>query len=193
MPFAIKAASQDWHPKDHASFASNHPGPENEPFTHKATMTNPCNPTETKQSTLWPSHCIQDTPGAAISPEINANRLEKIVHKGMDSRVEMYSAFNDIFGNKLGYSSDLAEALREVGVTHLYLCGLTGDCCVFESALGARREGFEVIVLEDLTRSVSDESYQAAVREMKAVGIVVTNSSQAEVARVQNLRQPSWT
>ena len=187
LPFTIKVASQDWHPEDHASFATNHEGPNNEPFRHTTTMTNPSNPAETKESTLWPPHCIQHTPGAAIISEIDANRLDRIVYKGMDARVEMYSAFADIFGNKAGATFDLEDFLREQGITHVYTCGLTGECCVFESALGARKAGFEVIFLRDLTRSVSDEPFQAALKQMESAGVQIADSSGPEVSRVRDL------
>ena len=170
--FAVKVSTGDWHPADHASFAHVHEPPNNRPFTDQADMRNPSDPSETKRSTLWPSHCVQDTPGAAIIAEIDAFKAHRMLRKGMDQRVEMYSAFRDIFGNRSGASFDLAEYLRAENVSHVYVVGVTGDCCVFHTARDAAREGFQTVVLEDLTRSISETDFTAAKSQMRQAGIV---------------------
>lgn len=153
-------------------------------------MTNPENPAETKESMLWPVHCVQDTTGAAIIPEIDTDRFDLVVSKGQDARMEMYSAFNDIFGNngsKTGASVDIASVFKQKHITHVYACGLTGDICVFENAMGARKAGFEVVVLQDLIRSVDRRKESVAKQMEEDAGIVVASTTGAEVARVENL------
>ena len=136
---------------------------------------------------LWPVHCVQDTPGAELIPELHVNKLDLIVSKGLDSRVEMYSAFNNIFGNQSGASVDIRAFFEQRRITHVYVCGLTGDVCVFENAMGARKAGFEVVVLQDLTRAVDQEAGRSTVEQMERVGIVVTESTGKDVSRVEGL------
>lgn len=191
LPFVIKVATKDWHPPNHISFATNHPGPNNEPFKHQASMTDPAKPSETKQSTLWPIHCVQNTPGAELISELHSNLFDEILHKGQDHRVEMYSAFNDIFGNPaeegVSVSLDLKARLKQHHVTHVYTCGLAGDFCVFENALGARKAGFEVVFLQDMVKNVSQELATLCGKTMKDAGIVIADADGPEIASVRNL------
>ena len=134
---------------------------------------------------------MQDSAGAQIIPELHADAFDVVVDKGMHAGVEMYSAFNDIFGNEAGpgcgASVDLTGLLREKGVNCVYVCGLTGDVCVFENAMGARRMGFEVVFLRDLVRSVDEGQEEECVRKMEGVGIVVGSEKGAEVKRVEGM------
>ena len=136
---------------------------------------------------LWPTHCVQHTSGAELIPEIDAERVDLLVSKGLDPGVEMYSAFNNIFGDRRGADVDLVEYLEKRGITHVYACGLTGDVCVYENAMGAKRAGFEVILLQDAVRSVDQEQFKSAAKEMESIGIVLTDSEGADVARVASL------
>jgi nicotinamidase-related amidase len=91
-------------------------------------------PEETMKQRLWPVHCVQGTPGSDIIDEIDMSRVDLVIQKGMDARVEMYSAFSDSFGNMTagqgGVSHDLESILKEKGITHVYVVGLAGDYCV---------------------------------------------------------------
>jgi nicotinamidase-related amidase len=60
------------------------------------------------------------------------SKIDVVVKKGWDKRVEMFSGFGDMFGNRgEGIASvDLEKVLKEKGITHVYTVGLTGDCCV---------------------------------------------------------------
>ncbi|KAG0651677.1 Nicotinamide deamidase [Hyphodiscus hymeniophilus] len=93
LPFALKIATKDWHPADHISFASNHAG--KKPFTDFTTIINPTNAAETYETRLWPVHCIQNTAGAELLPELDISKIDKVVEKGTVKEVEMYSAFYD--------------------------------------------------------------------------------------------------
>ena len=93
LPFTTIVATQDWHPKDHISFASNHSAPNNQPFTSSISLSNPApeakgGPPE-KPQRLWPVHCVQNTPGAEIIEELEVKHVELFVKKGMDPNMEM--------------------------------------------------------------------------------------------------------
>ena len=62
--FTHVVITQDWHPPGHMSFASAHPG--KQPFETIAVEYGP--------QTLWPDHCIQNTPGAAFHPALDIPR-----------------------------------------------------------------------------------------------------------------------
>ena len=133
--------TQDWHPRGHISFASTHGL---QPFT------------DTVQAaygtqTLWPDHCIQGTPGAALHPALDIPHAELILRKGFRRDIDSYSAFTENDGDT---PTGLAGYLRERGLTRLFFTGLAYDFCVGFSALAAARLGFESLVVEDLSRAV---------------------------------------
>ncbi|KAL2021616.1 hypothetical protein VTK56DRAFT_6969 [Thermocarpiscus australiensis] len=178
----LKIATKDWHPPDHVSFAANHAG--KRPFLDYVTITNPYNPSESYTTRLWPTHCVQDTPGAALIPELDAARLDRVVHKGTDARVEMHSAFYAPLRAPRVGDSGLAAALRRAGVTHVYVVGLAGDYCVRSTAADAAREGFEALVVEEATRPVDPARWGACKREMEASGVRVVSKDSREVKRL---------
>ncbi|MCJ1339509.1 NAD(+) salvage pathway protein [Bachmanniomyces sp. S44760] len=154
-------------------------------------MTNPVNASEKQQTPIWPVPCVQGTPGAEIIQEIDVWSLDKVVDKGRDRRVEMFSAFSDAFGNKSDAASfDLAAVLREAAVSDVYCVGLTGDCCVKCTAIDAKKEGFAVHVIEDGTRSVDpgENGWLAAKREFELAGVKVVSSDSPEVQKIRVLR-----
>ena len=122
-------------------------------------------------------HCVQNTQGAEIIPEIDASKFQHIVAKGRDSRVEMFSAFADVFGNKtsMAASLDLAELLESAGVSHVFVAGLAGDHCVRCTALDGKKEGFKVFVIEEATKSVNagDNGWGAAKEHLEKAGVMV--------------------
>ncbi|AEO70566.1 uncharacterized protein THITE_2122194 [Thermothielavioides terrestris NRRL 8126] len=185
--FRLKIGTKDWHPPDHISFAHNHPPPDNQPFTSTTTITNPLNPHESYTTRLWPAHCIQSTPGAALIPELDAARLSHVIEKGTDARVEMYSAFYPPLRDPpvAGADSGLAGLLRAAGVTRVYVVGLAADFCVRHTAEDAVREGFEAVVVEDATRAVEPAAWEAVVKkEMQACGVQIVRAADWEVRRL---------
>ncbi len=135
--------TQDWHPLEHISFASTHPG--KQPFTDTIQA-----PYGTQH--LWPDHCIQGTTGAALHPDLDIPHAELILRKGFRRDIDSYSAFTE---NDQHTPTGLAGYLRERGLTRLFFTGLAYDFCVGFSALAAARLGFESIVFEDLSRAVN--------------------------------------
>ncbi len=156
--------TQDWHTPGHSSFASAHPGK------------SPYETVETSYGTqiLWPDHCVQGTAGAAFQGDVNVTRAELIVRKGFRSDIDSYSAF---YENDHTTSTGLSGYLRERGFRHVYLCGLATDFCVRWSALDARREGFEVTVIEDACRAIDLEgSLAVALAEMQTARVEILTS-----------------
>lgn len=181
--FALKIATKDWHPPDHVSFASNHQPPKR-PFLDKHEITNPSNPSESYTTRLWPVHCVQGTRGAELIPELDAARLDRVVHKGTDPRVEMYSAFYDPLRSPRVSDSGLAPLLRAAGVTHVYVVGLAADYCVRSTAEDAVREGFGAYVVEEGTRAVDPAAWPGCKAEMEALGVRVVSRDSEEVRRL---------
>jgi nicotinamidase/pyrazinamidase len=133
--------TQDWHPRGHISFASSHG---KQPFTDTVEAAY-------GTQTLWPDHCIQGSPGAALHPDLDIPHTELILRKGFRREIDSYSAFTENDGIT---PTGLAGYLRERGLQRLFLTGLAYDFCVGFSALAAARLGFESLVVEDLSRAV---------------------------------------
>lgn len=134
--FKIIIATQDWHPRNHSSFALNHPGHQvGEVIT-----------VEGLPQILWPVHCVQNTPGAALVNGLDVSHVAHIVHKGTDPAIDSYSSFFDNYHRK---STGLTEYLRDLGVTHLYILGVATEYCVKFTALDACQFGFHTFVIED--------------------------------------------
>lgn len=131
--YGVRVFTQDWHPANHRSFASQHTGAA------------PFSTTEMPYGTqvLWPDHCIQGTTGAAFHPDLNTDPADLIIRKGFRPQIDSYSAF---FENDLTTPTGLEGYLRTRGVQKVMLAGLATDFCVAYSALDAARLGFEVTV-----------------------------------------------
>lgn len=157
--------TQDWHPAGHSSFASSHPG--KKPFEQIDT---PCGP-----QTLWPSHCVQGTPGAEHHPRLQIPQAELILRKGFRPSIDSYSAF---FENDRTTPTGLAGYLRERGLRRIFLAGLAYDYCVGYSALDARRLGFPAHILRDACRAIDlDHSVAAIEAQFAQAGVVLLNST----------------
>lgn len=153
--------TQDWHPADHSSFASSHPG--SRPFESI--------PLAYGEQTLWPDHCVQGSAGADFHPQLAIPHAELILRKGYRRGIDSYSAFRE---NDRRTPTGLAGYLRERGLRRLFLAGLATDYCVFYSALDARQAGFEVVVLLDACRAIDLEgSLAAALAAMREAGVEI--------------------
>ena len=150
--FPLVVASQDWHPADHASFASNHPGRQPGDVIEIAG----------ESQVLWPDHCVQGTGGAAFCKDLEIPHAELVLRKGYHREIDSYSAFHE---NDRKTRTGLAGYLRERGFRRVFLAGLAFDFCVRYSAEDARREGFEAIVIEDACRGIDIDGSMAATRE----------------------------
>ncbi|KAJ7493584.1 Isochorismatase-like protein [Mycena latifolia] len=170
--FDVKVATKDWHPGDHISFAANHPPPNNLPFESFAKVVNPYNSSESYETRLWPVHCVQGTPGAELVPELDIRKVDRVIEKGQDKRVEMYSAFWDPFVNPRVAESELRGYLKEHGVGTVYVVGLAMDYCVKATAEDAASEGLTTFIIEDGTKAVDPgEGWKKSKAEMESKGI----------------------
>lgn len=173
LPFPLKIATKDFHPRDHISFASNHEAPNNKPFESLITISNPLNPSETQETRLWPDHCVQGTKGSELLPELDVAKVHEIVEKGQDKRVEMYSAFADPFQNPCVSKSGLAKLLHDAQVTDVFVAGLAADYCVRYTALDSAKEGFKTRVIGEATRAVDPSSMDVILKEYDEAGVIV--------------------
>ena len=183
----MKVATRDFHPKDHISFETAHDPPK-EAFASSIKIKNPRNETEEAEVPIWPAHCVQGTKGSEIIPEINLAKLHEIVEKGKDKRLEMFSGFADVFGSKSSEaaSHDLADLLKQKGITHIFTVGLAGDYCVKCTALDARKEGFEVFVVDEAVRSVdpSPKGWKATKTQLEMHGVQVISVDGPQIQEV---------
>lgn len=178
LPFALKIATKDWHPSDHISFSTSHDSPDIVPFKSTVTIDDPDHSSKSLEIPIWPVHCVQGTKGAEIIPEIDVSKIDQVVQKGRDKRVEMFSGFSTCFGAKSDAAShDLGELLRKADISHVFVAGLAGDFCVRHTAIDAKKEGFIVCVIDEATRSVDpgSEGWGAVKRELDDNGIHVVS------------------
>ncbi|MBL6448754.1 bifunctional nicotinamidase/pyrazinamidase [Fulvivirga sp. 29W222] len=155
--FELVIATQDWHPRNHKSFASNHQ--ERTPF--ETTML------QGLEQILWPDHCVQGSSGAKFHASLHMEKIEAIFRKGMNPEIDSYSGFYDNGHKK---STGLSGYLKERKVKNVYICGLAADFCVFYTAKDALREGFGTYVIEDATRAIDQNGFLKAKYEIKALG-----------------------
>ena len=158
--------TQDWHPANHSSFASAHPG--------KCPYDQIDLPYGTQ--TLWPEHCVQQTPGAEFHPALHLPWAELILRKGFRPQIDSYSAF---FENDRVTPTGLAGYLRERNLTRVFLAGLAYDFCVGYSALDARRLGLSTVVIRDACRAINLNGSVAAIEAGFAkAGVTVIDSAE---------------
>ncbi|WP_111746303.1 bifunctional nicotinamidase/pyrazinamidase [Salinisphaera orenii] len=166
MPiFEHRVASQDWHPPDHGSFATQHRGAE--PFQ--------IGELDGREQILWPEHCVQQTPGAGFASALEVASIDHVVRKGTDARIDSYSAFYD---NDHRKATGLTDHLRTRGIDTLIVVGLAADVCVKFTVLDALAEGFGVWLVRDGIRGVdmATGDTDASIDEMQKAGAELCTS-----------------
>jgi nicotinamidase/pyrazinamidase len=160
--FDLVVATRDWHCADHGSFEGI------EVDSEKWRGADP--------PSIWPLHCVENTPGAELHPALERAKVDVIIDKGQDPNSQGYSAFQD---------TQLGDLLRERGVEQLYVAGLATDYCVKNSVLDAVRQGFDVTVVEDAVRGVdlTPGDSERALDEMEAAGAKVASSEEVRRAK----------
>jgi nicotinamidase/pyrazinamidase len=157
--------TQDWHTSGHVSFASQHPG--KKPFDTVAL------PYGTQ--VLWPDHCVQGTEGALLHKGLDIPHAELIIRKGNRPEVDSYSAFVEADRKT---QTGLGGYLKQRGLKRVFFAGLATDFCVAWSALDARRQGFEALVIEDACRGIDTQgSLAKAWADMSSAGVQRIQSS----------------
>jgi nicotinamidase/pyrazinamidase len=165
--YDVIVASQDWHPANHGSFASQHPG--RRPFEMGELCGQP--------QMLWPDHCVQGTADAEFHPDLDIDAIDYIQQKGENPAIDSYSAFRD---NDKAAITGLAGYLRAQQIKELDICGLATDYCVKFSALDALEmlPGVQICFIEDASRGIDPKGVKAAIEEMREKGIGIVKSRQ---------------
>ncbi len=159
LRFDLVVATQDWHPPNHGSFASQHLGRRVGDQIELNGL----------PQILWPDHCVQNTPGAAFVHSLNTARIAQVFRKGTDAGIDSYSGF---FENGRRKATGLGGFLRQRGVTEVHIAGLATDYCVKFTALDARRLGFNTRLILEGVRGVElrPGDCQRALEEMARAG-----------------------
>ncbi len=167
MPkFDLVVATQDWHPANHGSFASNQSGRKPGEVIELNGL----------PQVLWPDHCVQASPGSGFVDALDIGRVTRTFRKGTDRSIDSYSGFHDNGHRK---ATGLADYLKGKGVDEVYVLGVATDYCVRFTALDAVREGFRTVLVEDGCRGVNLKPNDSAdaIAEMESAGVRVITSA----------------
>ena len=164
--FELIVATQDWHPPNHGSFASNHQGKSpGDKIKLQGT-----------DQVLWPDHCVQDSEGATFADDLNMANVQHVIRKGTDPKVDSYSGFYD---NEHKKATGLHDFLKKKNVDTVYLTGLATDVCVRFTALDALELGYKTILVKDATKAVDgDKGYQQTLAELNKKGVKILTSNE---------------
>lgn len=165
--FRLVIATQDWHPANHLSFASQHPGlPVGTVFD-----------LDGLSQVAWSDHCVQGTNGAEFVGSLNRDGVHHVVRKGTDRGIDSYSGF---FDNGHRRSTGLGDYLRQQGIEQVAILGLATDYCVRFTALDAAKQGFRTLLIEDGCRGVELQpgDIARAMTEMKCAGVELVQSEE---------------
>lgn len=163
--FDLVVATQDWHPRNHVSFASGHAGKK------------PFDKTDIQgfEQVLWPDHCVQGTGGAMFHSDLETNKIAAVFRKGMNHDVDSYSGFYD---NMHRVSTGLSGYLKEKKCHELYFCGLAADICVYYTITDALKEGFSAVLIEDAVQPLEMNNFNSLKKELTKRGVRILNSRQ---------------
>lgn len=160
MPlFPTVVLTADWHPADHASFASQHAG--KSPYDVV--------PMPYGNQVLWPEHCVAGTSGADFAAGLETVRAHAVIRKGTDKNCDSYSGF---LAADRKTPTGLAGYLKSRGVTTVFVCGLATDFCVAWTAQDASAAGFKTYLIEDASRAIdAGGALAAAMAGLKTAGV----------------------
>jgi len=156
--YALVVATKDWHPLDHVSFASNHPGKKIGDVIKVGNL----------DQILWPNHCIQESKGSEFPKTLNFKTIKKIIYKGINPQIDSYSGFYD---NSKIRSTGLANYLKTNNVTHIDYVGLVTEYCVKYTVLDSIEEGFKTRVIIKGIKGINLKESKKALNEMKSKGV----------------------
>lgn len=166
LPFDLKVATKDWHPRNHGSFASQHKNKDPGDIVILDGI----------EQILWPDHCIQNSSGSEFAPGWNSKLIEQVFFKGTEVNIDSYSTF---FDNEHRKSTGLSNFLLKHGIKDVYIAGLATDYCVKYSVLDAIELGFNTYVIENACRGVdlNPNDSKNALKEMQKAGAHLINSN----------------
>lgn len=149
--FDLVVATQDWHPANHKSFASQHPDQKVfDVIDWKG-----------KSQTLWPDHCVQETKGAELHKDLDQKKVRAIFRKGLNPDIDSYSAF---FDNHHSQNTGLHGYLKDLKVTEVFVCGLAADFCVYFTAMDALELGYKTHILERATKAINQDDFDNKIK-----------------------------
>lgn len=161
--FDLIVTTKDWHPENHRSFAVNNPGHNTfEKIIIEETG---------KDQVLWPVHCVQGTHGSDLHADLQLDSTPSLILKGTLELHDSYSGF----GSEVE-DTGLNKFLKDHQIVQVYCVGLAFDYCVGSTAYDSQINGFDTFLLEDLTKSIADESVQVMRERLAEVGVSVTTS-----------------
>ena len=163
--FELVVATQDYHPPNHKSFASQNEGIKvGDQFELNGLP-----------QTAWPDHCVQGTTGSEFDSRLDAKALQHVFQKGTDPEVDSYSGF---FDNGKRTATGLGDFLKAKSVNEIFVMGLATDYCVKFTAIDGAELGFKTNLVIDGCRGV--ELYRGdidrAIEEMKKAGVETVRS-----------------
>lgn len=151
--------TQDWHPNNHTSFASN----------HKNKVPYDTIELDYGKQVLWPNHCVQESRGAEFHPDLETLYTNIIIRKGFRPEVDSYSAF---FENDKATNTGLKGYLDSLNISTVFICGLATDFCVKWTALDSIKSGYNTYLICDAVKGIDiDNSVQIAMKEMYDAGV----------------------
>ena len=156
--YELVVATKDWHPLDHVSFASNHPGKKVGDVVEVSGH----------EQILWPDHCVQETKGSNFPETLNYEIINKIIYKGTNSQIDSYSGFND---NGKIRSTGLSDYLKAKNVTSIDYVGLVTEYCVKFTVFDSIEEGFKSRVILKGIKGINLKESNKALKEMSSKGI----------------------
>lgn len=165
--FNVVVATQDWHPRTQVSFASNHKGKN----AYDEISVNGI------MQTLWPDHCIGGTHGADFHKDLITDRINLIIRKGTDPKIDSYSAFLE---NDKKTETGLHGYLKVLNVSEVYICGLATDYCVYYTAMDSIKYSFHTFIILDACKGIDipEGSINKSINNMKDNGITIKNSNE---------------
>jgi len=133
--------TQDWHPEDHKSFASNNGKQVGETINLNGIS-----------QFMWPDHCVQGSFGAEFHKDLNRDKITHVVQKGKNRDIDSYSGFQD---NNHFMKTDLDDYLKFHDIQLLEIVGLALDYCVRDTCLDAVKNGYITCLHFNGTRAVN--------------------------------------
>lgn len=159
--YGLVVATQDWHPKNHGSFASNHGKMPGEIITLNGLT-----------QILWPDHCVQGSWGAEFVEGLSMDKIVRVFQKGTDPEVDSYSG---LFDNGHRKDTGLGDFLKDQKVDDVYIAGLATDYCVKFTALDTVKLGFRTHVIREACRGVnlSPTDVDEALEQLRRSGVLI--------------------
>lgn len=186
VPFDAIAYTLDWHPANHCSFVDNakmrklhEKSPTKKDFKVLDDIIFDAYPDAHQK--LWPTHCVQNTKGSELHPDLKIIDEKKdemkrkclMVKKGHNPDIDSYSAF---FDNSKLSETGLDKDLKSQNITDIYVCGLAEDVCVASTAYDGISLNYRTILIEDACRGIDVDGIEAKKKMLIDNGAVVVSA-----------------